>query len=60
MMKPWYKSKTMWFNIITLILGVAAALLGVVETKAWVIGLTVLMALGNGILRLYFTDTKIG
>lgn len=58
-MKQWYLSKTLWFNIITLVLGVVAALLGVVETKLWVIVLTAVNALGNGILRLFFTDSAI-
>lgn len=58
-MKKWYLSKTLWFNILTLVLGVAAALLGVVETKVWVIVLTVVNALGNAILRIWFTDSAI-
>jgi hypothetical protein len=60
MTKKWYQSKTLWFNIITLVLGVVAAILGVVETKMWVIILTAVMALGNGVLRIWFTETKIG
>ena len=58
MKKPWYKSRTLWFNAVTLIVGVVAAILGVVETKAWVIALTAVLALGNGVLR-FLTDTSI-
>jgi hypothetical protein len=58
--KVWWRSKTLWFNIISLVVGVAGAALNVVETKWAVIGLTIVMALGNGILRYFFTDTAIG
>jgi uncharacterized membrane protein len=58
-MKPWYLSKTLWFNIITLIVGVLAAVLGVVKSQGWVVGLTIFVALGNGILRIWFTDSAI-
>lgn len=59
MQKQWWKSKTVWFNLITLVLGVVGALLNLIETKAWVLVFTAVMALGNGILRIYFTDTPI-
>jgi hypothetical protein len=59
MAKKWWASKTVWFNVITLILGVLGAVLGVVSTQAWVIGLTAVIALGNGVLRIWFTDTPI-
>jgi uncharacterized membrane protein len=57
--KKWYQSKTLWFNIITLVIGVLAAVLGIVETKEWVIAITAVIALGNGVLRIWFTDTPI-
>ncbi len=59
MSKKWYQSKTVWFNLITLVVFVIAAVLNVVETKAAVIILTVINAIGNGILRIWFTDTAI-
>jgi hypothetical protein len=58
-MKTWWQSKTLWFNIVTLILGVLGAVLGVVKTELWVIILTAVIALGNGVLRIWFTDTGI-
>jgi hypothetical protein len=58
-MKPWYKSRVLWFNAITLIVGVVGSILGLVESRDAVIILTAAMALGNGILRL-LTDTAIG
>jgi predicted membrane channel-forming protein YqfA (hemolysin III family) len=58
-LKQWYQSKTLWFNIITLVVGVVAAILGLVETKVWVIILTAVNALGNGVLRIFFTNSAV-
>ena len=60
MTKVWYKSKTVWFNVITLALGVLGAVLGVVHSQTSVVVLTILVAVGNGVLRIWFTDTAIG
>jgi hypothetical protein len=58
-MKPWFTSKTLWFNVITLIVAVAGAVFPLVKGEVWIIGMTAFMALGNGILRIWFTDTPI-
>jgi hypothetical protein len=57
--KNWWLSKTVWFNVITLIIGVVGAVVGVVRSEVWIISLTAINALGNGILRIWFTDTPI-
>jgi uncharacterized membrane protein YbaN (DUF454 family) len=59
MSKSWYRSKTLWFNLITLALGVLGAVLNVLEDKVLIILFTATIALGNGVLRIYFTDTAI-
>lgn len=64
-MKPIYKSKMVWFNVIMLILGAApiiAAQIKVIKPD-WipVVDGVVMMVtgIGNVILRVYFTDTPI-
>jgi len=57
--KNWWLSKTLWFNVITLVVGVVGAVVGVVRSEVWIISLTAVNALGNGILRIWFTDTPI-
>jgi hypothetical protein len=59
-MKAWYKSKTLWFNVITLILGILGAIAGIVESRTAIVVLVAFEALGNGVLRIWFTDTAIG
>ena len=58
-MKHWYHSKTIWFNLLTIFVGVAAILTGgdfgadVARWAALVVGV------GNLVLRVVFTDTGI-
>jgi hypothetical protein len=59
-MKQWWKSKTVWFNAITLAIGVMGAVLGVVKSEIAMIIVTAVIALGNGVLRIWFTSTAIG
>ena len=58
-MKPWYQSKTLWFNVVTLILGVLGELRPFVPAGTWTLIMIGAMALGNGVLRIWFTDTAI-
>lgn len=61
MTKQWWKSKTLWFNILALIVAVAAGL-GFSEFQAepWVGGVaTAVVTVINLVLRLWFTDTKL-
>lgn len=58
-MKAWYQSKTVWFQILTLVAGILLAVSGVVESKTATIILVAAIALINGVLRIYFTDTAI-
>jgi hypothetical protein len=57
--KKWFESKTLWFNIITLVLGVTGAVVGIIRSEEWIIILAVVNALGNGILRIWFTESAI-
>ena len=54
--KPWYKSRTVWFNGIT----VAVYILGNMQGAAWMNKdvLVGVLAVGNGILR-WMTDKGI-
>lgn len=58
--KPWYKSKTVWLNIFTLLLGLATVISKIVPAPvAW--GITMLaMPVLNLILRIWFTNVPIG
>lgn len=58
-MKQWWKSKTVWFNVISLALGVLGAVLGILRDQKAIIAVTAVIALGNGVLRIWFTDSAI-
>jgi hypothetical protein len=58
-MKDWWKSKTFWFNTISLVLGVLGAIVGLLTTPIAVICVSGFIGLGNAILRIWFTDTGI-
>jgi len=57
--KQWWKSKTVWFNVISLALGVLGAVLGILRDQKAIIAVTAVIALGNGVLRIWFTDSAI-
>jgi hypothetical protein len=60
-MKPWYQSKTIWFNIISGIIGVLAIPQFISVLPSFVLNYVVVVnAIGNWILRTYFTSTSIG
>jgi hypothetical protein len=54
--KPWYKSKTIWFNIITICLGFFQVVNQNIPIPAQY--LAYINAVGNLILR-FITDTKL-
>ena len=60
-MKNWYASKTLWFNVLTCVVLIATACInsGMFQNPAVasVLGLTA--AIGNIILRVFFTDQAI-
>jgi hypothetical protein len=58
-MKLWYQSKTLWFNVISLVLGVLGAIVGLLQTQVAVIVVTGFIGLGNAVLRIWFTDSPI-
>jgi len=57
-MKKWWKSKTVWFNVVTIAVGVAGQLLGVVKSETATVALTLVVGLGNVALR-FITNTGI-
>jgi len=58
-MKPWYQSKIVWAQIITLALGVLSAIQGVVPSPWGPIIVLGLDGLLTTVLRIWFTDTAI-
>lgn len=52
--KPWYQSKTIWFNAVTLIVAGASVLLdpALVQDSRIVAGATVVITMGNVALRI--------
>ena len=63
--KPWQLSKTVWFNIVTMLLAIIpiiGAFVKLIEPQTAVIidgGLTMLGGIGNVVLRVWFTDQPI-
>jgi hypothetical protein len=56
--KKWFKSKTLWFNIIALILGVITTLVDIFPTIATSEIIVLIMSFGNMILR-FFTKESL-
>lgn len=54
-MKKWYTSKTVWFNVITGVVGATALFAGVINPQV----LSVITGVGNVIIRVFFTDAPI-
>jgi len=61
-MKPWYQSKTVWFNVLYAIVALAGFLgYGDFTPDPNVVtGAALLGAIVNFVLRVWFTDTGIG
>jgi shikimate 5-dehydrogenase len=59
MKKKWWRSKTLWFNFVTIGLGVLGALQTVIDNKIAEYVIVGLGGAGNAILRIWFTDTGI-
>ena len=55
--KKWYQSKTLWFNIITLVLSTLDTLSGSGFIKPEIYA--IIVAIGNVVLRLWFTDKPV-
>jgi hypothetical protein len=64
-MKPWYQSKTLWLNLIAVVVGVAPIIAAnakvIAPEQAAAIDSIVgtLVGVGNVVLRVWFTDTPI-
>lgn len=58
-MKKWYQSKTVWFNIVTTIVGVVTFLQGQPTFAEFAPWLVLVAGIGNLILRIWFTDQPI-
>lgn len=58
-MIKWYQSKTIWFNVIMTILGIVTAFQGMVEFNEYSKIFLVILAVGNVILRIWFTETSV-
>jgi ABC-type thiamin/hydroxymethylpyrimidine transport system permease subunit len=58
--KEWYMSKTVWFNVITMVAGVIALMQGVVSDPQLISSLVLAQGLINVILRVWFTSAPIG
>lgn len=60
-MKQWYASKTIWFNLIMTVVGTAAAVQTVYTqlSDQSIMALVLTQTMGNLILRIWFTDSKI-
>ena len=56
--KPFYESKTFWFNVVTLVI-LVAEFLGDAE-PTWQVVTAAIAGVGNIVLRVWFTDTSIG
>lgn len=59
-MKPWYQSKTIWFNFILTFLEIIALAQNMhIGGEHAAVYLTFIHGIGNVILRIWFTDTKV-
>lgn len=60
-MKKWYQSKTLWFNVLTFVVGLATALLDQkLFTNPVVVSIfTLVISVGNLALRIFFTGMPI-
>lgn len=59
--KPWYQSKTLWFNGISLLLVIAGVLAdqSLVSDARIIAGATAFMTVGNAALRIWFTSEPL-
>jgi len=57
--KEFWKSKTLWFNILSVISLAGAEIAGANLSQKFTIFVTVLVASVNAILRVYFTESKL-
>ena len=55
----WYQSKTVWFNVLMTIIGVTTLLQSVATFDKYAQALVLISAVGNVILRVWFTSTNI-
>jgi len=60
-MKSWYASKTLWFNVLACVVVIATALIniGVFKNPVVTCALGLIVAIGNIILRMFFTNQSI-
>jgi hypothetical protein len=58
-MKSIFTSKTVWFNVIMTILGIVTYLQGVSTLEVYAPYFATILAIGNIVLRVWFTVTPI-
>ena len=59
--KPWYQSKTIWLNIVSFaVLALALPQVAALVPAQATASIAAVVAVLNLILRLWYTDTKIG
>ena len=57
--KKWYNSKTIWFNVLVSVLGIITALQGISELESFAVFFATILAVGNVLLRVWFTDSAV-
>ena len=56
--KPWYLSKTVWFNVITIVVGIIGQVTNAFELNASVLKVFgIVLSVGNLLLRFLTTST---
>lgn len=58
--KKWYESKTLWFNMFSMVAGFIAIVQGVVTDPEILASLVLVNGLVNVILRVFFTVVPVG
>jgi len=61
-LKPWYQSKTLWFNVVSLAVVIAGVLAdpAIVSDARVVAAAAAFVTIGNAVLRIFLTSQPIG
>jgi hypothetical protein len=55
----WYRSKTLWFNVVMTVIGISTVLASVPTFDKYAVAIGLVTTIGNVILRVWFTKTNI-